>query len=829
MENITRYLLNRHYSVESAVNLKFTYSTGDPKQITVRLGDEVTATYVDEAGNLLKVNGIITDIINKKVQGGSFRSNEQMGNGNYELQFKIDASTERNSKVVSIYLIDLYDMILGSEPTSAIITASAVNGTVDSESVEIEINADGTVVATPNENETLVKVTIDGTEYAYDTETSVFDPELPEGITITVADTVQVTIAAVTEDHTVEVTFTGSSEDPVDPENPDTPVEPTKFTITASAILGTVDSESVEVDENTNATIIATPNENTTLSKVTIDGEEYSYADSAFTSALPDNINITVDTTVKVEFIIVAENHTVEVTFVETSQEPDTPVDPEEPVDPVEPTKFTVNATSTLGTVDNASQEVEKNNTATVVVTPNENTTLSKVVVDSTEYSYNAETSVFDPELPQDVNVTVGSTVEVTISSVTDNHTIEVTFVEKTPVTPVEPTKFTVTASATLGNVDNASQEVEKDSTATVVATPNENTTLSKVTINGAEYVYADSAFTPEVSGATINVGETVEVVINTVTENINVEVTFVENVVETTKFTVTASSTLGTVESESIEVDENTDATIVVTPDENTTLSKVVVDETEYVYYTETTTFTPELPQDVNVTVDATVEVTISNVTDNHTVEVTFVENVVEPTKFTVSASAVLGTVDNVLQEIEENSSVTVVGTPTEGNVLSSVTINETEYVYADSAFTPEVPAGTSISVGETVEVIISSVTEATTIAFTFATPIPETVYHTITASATNGTVNKETSEEEEGTSISVIATPSEGNELSSISIKTGEDEAVVYTYNKDTTFFDPELPEGILVITENDSTTVSISNIQDDYTVSFEFVATV
>lgn len=720
MENITRYLLNRHYSVESAVNLKFTYSTGDPKQITVRLGDEVTATYVDEAGNLLKVNGIITDIINKKVQGGSFRSNEQMGNGNYELQFKIDASSEKSSKIVSIYLIDLYDMILGSEPTSAIITASAVNGTVDSESVEVELESDGTVVATPNENKTLVKVTIDGIEYVYDAETETYIPELPKNVDVTVGETVEVTIKAVTEDHTVEVTFTGSIEEPTDPEEPVDPVEPTKYTITAGAVNGTVDSESIEVEENTNSTITVTPNENTSLSKVIIDGVEYTYADSAFTSALPDNINITVDSTVKIEFIIVAENHTVEVTFVESTPEPDTPEEP-----------------------------------------------------------------------------------------------------------PVEPTKYTVTASSTLGSVDKDTQEVEENGTATVVVTPNENTTLSKISINGVEHVYTDSAFTPEVTGATINVGETVEVIINTVTENVSVEVTFVESIQEPeqpAKYTVSASSTLGTVDSDSVEVDENTDATVVVTPNENTTLSKVILDETEYVYAD--STFTPELPQDVNVTVDATVEVTISNVTNNHTVEVTFVEN--EPIKFTVTASAVLGSVDNVSQEIEENSSVTVVGTPSEGNVLSSVTINEAEYVYADSAFTPEVPAGTSISVGETVEVIIDSVTEATSIEFTFATPIPATVYHTITASANNGTVNKETSEEEEGTSISVIATPSEGNELSSISIKSGEDEAVVYTYDKDTSFFDPELPEGILVIAE-ESITVSISNIQNDYIVSFEFVATV
>lgn len=38
-ETITQYLLTRHYSVESAVNLKFSYSVGEPKLVTVRLGE----------------------------------------------------------------------------------------------------------------------------------------------------------------------------------------------------------------------------------------------------------------------------------------------------------------------------------------------------------------------------------------------------------------------------------------------------------------------------------------------------------------------------------------------------------------------------------------------------------------------------------------------------------------------------------------------------------------------------------------------------------------------------------------------------------------------
>ena len=105
----TRLLVSRHYSISSKVNLEFIYDNGESKDITLAIGDEVKVKYTDDNGALQEVVGTITDIKNKQMSE-SFKSNTSMGNGNYILQFKIDASEEYGSNVLNIYLINIFDI-----------------------------------------------------------------------------------------------------------------------------------------------------------------------------------------------------------------------------------------------------------------------------------------------------------------------------------------------------------------------------------------------------------------------------------------------------------------------------------------------------------------------------------------------------------------------------------------------------------------------------------------------------------------------------------------------------------------------------------------------
>ena len=106
---LAKFLIARHYSITSKVNLEFVYDDDTSKNISLSIGDEVSIKYVDDAGNLKLVEGVITDIRNANM-ADSFVANSNMGNGNYLLQLKIDASEEYGSNVLTLYLINIYDI-----------------------------------------------------------------------------------------------------------------------------------------------------------------------------------------------------------------------------------------------------------------------------------------------------------------------------------------------------------------------------------------------------------------------------------------------------------------------------------------------------------------------------------------------------------------------------------------------------------------------------------------------------------------------------------------------------------------------------------------------
>lgn len=663
-ETITQYLLSRHYSIESVVNLKFSYSVGDPKVISVRLGDEVTVTYVDSSGTLKKVTGIITDIINKKVNGAtSFKSNEQMGNGNYELQFRIDASTENNSQVVSIYLIDIYDMILGSEPENYTVSGIVTEGILDKPSQMVVANSSATVNFTPNENKVLKVISVGADTYTF--TDGVPDPEIPEGLSVTVTDTlVTVTIDIVTSDITIAAVFG------------DAGVEPTKYLVHGSVVgNGSVDLTEQEVVEGSNASITLTVDENNKLTKIDVDGtDSYVYDGATFTPELPSDITFA-------DGVLTISNVTGERYVVFTVEE----------VTPVV-TKYFVTASATNATVDQASQEVEEGTSATITVTPDANAVFESVTINSTEYTkdtipaeYTFEQNVF------------------TITSVTEALLIEFKY-----TISKEPVKHTVTASGTNATVDPASQEVEDGNTATITATVADTAQLSNIKIDGTEYV--------DVNALPANITYVGNVLtITNVTADMTVEINY-DVTPSVNTYTVITNAVKGTVDHDSLTVNENDNAVVVITPDVDTELKSVTIDSVDYTY--DGSNFTPELPAKITITVSSNVTFAIDDVTADHTANFTFDD--IPPVTHTLSASAVKGTVDKDSQDVVEGQDGAVTVTPDPSTVLKSVkytTDTTTEYVYdaSTTSFTPALDTSVlDVNVG--IDSIIVNVKNMTT-----------------------------------------------------------------------------------------------------------------
>ena len=811
-ETITQYLLTRHYSVESAVNLKFSYSVGEPKLVTVRLGDEVTAKYVDAAGNLKIVNGIITDIINKRVSNGgngaSFRANEQMGNGNYELQFKIDASTSNNAKVVSIYLIDLYDIVLGSIPDQYTVTATVTEGLIDKPSQNINSGESATVKFTPNTDKVLKALNVGTDSYIYDAATDTFTPDIAAGTTVTVTSTlITVSIDAVTADTAIAAVFG------------DPTVVPTTYTVTASAVKGTVDNDTQTVVEGANATITVTGDTNTELSKITIDSVEYVYDGTDFTPALPTEITFVND-------ILTITNVSADMVVAFTFD------------DIVIPTpKYFVTASATSATVDIDSQEIEEGSQAVINVTPDADAVLESITIDGTVYT---DLNNLPSGMTFNTNV-------FTIASVTAPVNVVFTY-----TIPVVPTTYTVTASATNAAVDNATQAVNENDSVTINVTPDENTVLTNITIDDVEYT--DVATLP--TGITF---ESNVFTIATVTADMTVVFNY-DIVTPVTTYTVNTTAVKATVDNESLTVNEGDDSIVVITPDAGTEFKSTTIDSVEYVYDADATTFTPELPGNITITVAATITFAIDDVAADHTAN--FIFDDIPAVRHTVTASAVKGTVDNATQDIVEGTSATINVTPDVDTVLKKVSYKNgedeaVEYVYdADTQqFTPALDQNINVIVTSTVAVEIAAVNNDITIEVTLE-DLPSNLSgggsdtgsntnggsggdsngsgnggntsgsdsgnnsYLITASATNGIVNKSSSTEVEGTDISVIATPDTDYELDKITIN-----SVEYVY--DGSNFAPELPTGITVDVDS-VVTVTIDDIANNYNVSFDFKST-
>lgn len=667
--SISRLLVSRHYSISSKVNLEFTYDNGESKEITLAIGDEVSVKYTDDSGVLREVVGTITDIRNKEMSE-SFKSNTSMGNGNYILQFKIDASEEYGSNVLSVYLINIYDIEPaeidpGEEPVVSPIAwkeeeaISVKDGLlnipynrVEAGKVELVVSYGEDVVAfkeefdaeSANENatfswslrsfESLKGTSIEGLSYDEDgnyvyhngdndlasevrsideDDTKIIPAGTPLNIEISHFDSVgsesKITqVYIVTEEDVAGVTLGSSSTTPDEPEE-----EVKTYTVTSTVINGTVDNETLTVNEGEFATVVFTSDEGYDLVNITINGENTGYTGEV----TEDNITVTIDN--------ITEDKVIIATFSKSEEE-----------EPVVPTTYTISNIVTNGTVDNETLTVNEGESATIIATPNEG-------YDQVEVTVNG--------VSEDISI-VDNTVTITIDNITENKDVTITF-SKTPVT------YTITSNVTDGTVDKLSQTITEGETASVVFTPNEGYDQVEVTVNG------------EPIEASIIDG-TVIITIDSITEDKTIVATFSK-----TPITYTVNNTVanGTVDNETLTVNEGESATVVFTPEEGYDQVEVTING---------------VTEDISI-VDGLVTVTIDSITEDKTIVATFSKTEVVP--ITATASIVDGNaVISVANNTDKNINATVIVTSSSDEEVYRYNIEDDE--------TEAVPANGSVDV---------------------------------------------------------------------------------------------------------------------------------
>ena len=347
-----KLLVARHYDISSKVNLEFMYDNNESKNISIALGDNVDVSYIDDNGTLQKITGVITDICNKDM-ATSFKSNTNMGNGNYNLQIKIDASEEFDSKVVSIYLINILDIspaeidpgedpvlppiswnekpILVEDGLLTIPYDRAEPGTVDlvvshgedvvvfrEEFVADAANKDASFTWSLRDFSSLNNTSIEGLVYDKDgnyiyhngdnTKPEVTAVDRDDSKIIPANTALNISISHFDELNTeskISKVYTVTEQDVLDVTNGYIPpVTPNRYTITSLVENGTVANSTVEVEEGNTTTIVFTPNEGYDLVNVTI-------------NEVPVEATIN-DGVVSIMLVDIRENKNINVTFAKT-------------------------------------------------------------------------------------------------------------------------------------------------------------------------------------------------------------------------------------------------------------------------------------------------------------------------------------------------------------------------------------------------------------------------------------------------------------------------------------------------------------------------------
>ena len=347
-----KLLVARHYDISSRVNLEFIYDNSDTKNITIALGDNVDVSYVDDNGTLQKITGVITDICNKDM-ASSFKSNTNMGNGNYNLQIKVDASEEFDSKVVTMYLINILDIspaeidpgedpvvspiawndkpILVEDGLLTIPYDRAEPGTVylvvshgedvvvfREEFVADAANKDASFTWSLRDFSSLNNTSIEELNYDKDgnyvyhngdnTKLEVHNIDIDDSKIIPANTTLNISISHFDELNTeskISTVYSVTEQDVEAVKSGIVPVKPvSKYTVTSIVENGSVDISNIEVDEGGTVTINFTPNEGYDLVSTTI-------------NEVPVETSI-IDGTVSLMLVDIKENKNIHVVFAKS-------------------------------------------------------------------------------------------------------------------------------------------------------------------------------------------------------------------------------------------------------------------------------------------------------------------------------------------------------------------------------------------------------------------------------------------------------------------------------------------------------------------------------
>ena len=515
------------------------------------------------------------------------------------------------------------------------------------------------------------------------------------GVVVTVSNN-RYTISSITTDTTVEVTFEA--------------IPPTTHTLTIkSSGSGSVSclgytisgaEKNITVNEGTSAMLTFTPNSGYQIGSVKVDGVAVTVSNNRYTIS-----SITKDTTIEVTF------------------------------EAIPPTVFKLiiissgsGSVSCSGyTISGGTKNIPVNEgtSATLTFTPNSGYQIESVKVDG-------------------VVVTVSNN-RYTISSITKNTTVEVTFEAIPPTTHTLTIKSLGSGSVScLGYTINGTEKkitVNEGTSATLTFTPNSGYQVGSVKVGGVAVTISNNRYT-----------------ISNINKDITVEVTF-EAIPPTTHTLTIKSSGSGSVSclgytingtEKKITVNDGTSAMLTFTPNSGYQIGSVKVDG-------------------VAVTVSNN-RYTISSITKDTTIEVTF--EAIPPTTHTLtikssgsgSVSCLGYTINGTEKKIpvNEGTSATLTFTPNSGYQVRSVKVNGVAVTVSNNRYT------------------ISSITKDTTIEVTFEAIPPTTHTLTIKSSGSgsvsclgytiNGTEKKITVNE--GTSATLTFTPNSGYQVGSVKV---------------------------------------------------------
>ena len=779
---------NAEISEKYAVTISATGGTTNISSAQVARGGSVTFTTSANEGyqfSKVLVNGV--------------ENNSIYSNGTVTLSNITDATT-----IEVVYAIKTFT-----------ITASATNGTVNSNSVVVDYNGTATINTSADEGYQFSKVLVNGTQ-----NNAVYSNGT-------------ITIANVTANATIEVVYVIKT-----------------YQVSISATGATVNGNStITVNHGESATFNLTPNANYELTSLKVNGTDKT---SAYSNGTISLTNVTANTEIVVIFSIktyqvsisatgatVNGNATITVNHGESATFNVTPTSGYELhsltingnenlsayaggvvtisgvteatnvvivfVDPyVPPTEYTVSITATGATVNGSNSiSVVEGNSAVFNITPNANYEIKSLTVNGIS------------------NISAYSNGTVTIANVTENTNVVIEFAIKTYEVTIQSTGASVSSSSLL-NVDHGAN-------ATFNVVPNANYELSSLLINGSENLSAYSNGVVTITNVTENTEivivftlKTYQVSINVTGATLNGNSTITVNHGDNATFTLTPNANYKLV-SLTINGNENLSAysngTITINSVSETTNIVVIFNIKTYtvsiqatgatvsgnttltVNHGESATFnvTPTSGYELySLTINGNDSlasyssgvVTIASVTEATNVVIVFIDPVVPPTEYTVSITATGATVNGntTISVVEGNSAVFNI-TPNANYELSSLLVNGSENL---SAYSNGV-------------VTIANVTENIEIVIVFTEIIVAPSTFTVEVQIVGGIVN--------------------GN--SSVEVVSGENAVFSITPNTAYTLSTLTI-NGVANLNAYSNGTLTIANVTEDTTVVITFTTT-